>query len=62
MCFVIIKKEEIVKPLFDFNDIKTLVLLLSISEMNLTPKVKISLRVLKIQHPGDGFESHMDRI
>ena len=30
--------------------------------MNLTPKAKTSLKVLKIQHPGDGFESPMDRI
>ena len=42
-CFVIIKKGEIVEPLFDFDDTKTLVLLiliklLSISEMNLTPR------------------------
>ena len=42
-CFVIIKKGEIVEPLFDFDDTKTLVLLfliklLSVSEMNLTPR------------------------
>ena len=53
--------------MFDFDDTKTLVLLsliklLSVSKMNLTPKAKASLRVLKIQHPRDGFESHMDRI
>ena len=63
-CFVIIKKREIVEPLFDFDDTKTLVLLfliklLSVSKMNLTPKAKASLRVLKIQHPRDGFESPM---
>ena len=60
--FVIIKKGEIVESLFDFDNTKTLVLLfliklLSVSEMNLTPKTKASLRVLKIQHLGDGFES-----
>ena len=53
--------------MFDFDDTKTLLLLFliklhSISKMNLTPKVKASLKVLKIQHPGDGFESHIDRI
>ena len=42
-CFVIIKKGEIVEPLFDFDDTKTLVLLiliklLSVSEINLTPR------------------------
>ena len=42
-CFVIIKNGEIVEPLFDFDDTKTLVLLiliklLSVSEMNLTPR------------------------
>ena len=37
-------------------------MLLSVSEMYLIPKVKTSLRVLKIQHPRDGFESPMDRI
>ena len=42
-CFVIIKKGEIVEPLFDFDDTKTLVLLfliqlLSVLGMNLTPK------------------------
>ena len=25
------------------------------------PKAKTSLKVLKIQHPGDGFESSMDK-
>ena len=30
--------------------------------MNLTPKAKASFSVLKIQHPIEGFESHMDRI
>ena len=34
----------------------------SVSKMYLIPKAKTSLRVLKIQHPGDGFESPMDRI
>ena len=48
---------ESVEPLFDFDDTKTLLLwflikLLSVSEMNLTPKAKVSLRMLKIQHPG----------
>ena len=66
-CFIIIKKGKIVEPLFDFDDTKTLVLLfliklLSVSEMNLTPKAKSSLRVLKMRHLRDGFESHMDRI
>ena len=56
-CFVIIKKGEIVEPLFDFDDTKILLLwflikLLSVSKMNLTPKAKVSLRMLKIQHPG----------
>ena len=37
-------------------------MLLSVSEMYLIPKAKISLRVLKIQHLEDGFESPMDRI
>ena len=55
-CFVIIKTGEIVEPLFDFDDTKTLLLwflikLLSVSKMNLTPKEKVSLRMLKIQHP-----------
>ena len=55
-CFAIIKTEEIVEPLFDFDDTKILVLLfliklLSISEMNITLKAKVSLKVLKIQHP-----------
>ena len=66
-CFVIIKKGEIVEPLFDFDDTKTLLLcilikLFSISEINLTPKVKVPLRMLKIQHPGGRFESHMKKI
>ena len=57
----------VVEPLFDFNDTKILVLLFlikffSVSKMNLTPKAKTSLWVLKIQYPVDGFESHMDRI
>ena len=30
--------------------------------MNLTPKAKVSLKMLKIQHPGGRFESHMKRI
>ena len=65
-CFIIIKKWEIVEPLFDFDDTKTLLLwfqikLLSISDMNLTPKVKASLSLMKIQHPIEGFDSHMDR-
>ena len=34
----------------------------SVSKMYLIHKAKTSLRVLKIQHPGDGFESSMDRI
>ena len=50
-------KLYIVEPLFDFDDTKTLLLwflikLLSVSEMNLTPKAKVSLRMQKIQHPG----------
>ena len=41
-----------IEPLFDFDDTKTLVLLfliklLSVSRMNLTPKVNPSLRTLK---------------
>ena len=65
--FCIIKKRKIFEPLFDFDDTKTLVLLfliklLNILEMNLTLKVKVLLRVLEIQHPRYGFESHMDRI
>ena len=49
-CFVIIKKGEIVEPLFDFDDTKTLVLLfliklLNVSEMNLNPKAKFHLQV-----------------
>ena len=56
-----------VEPLFDFDDTKTLVLsflikLLSVSEINLTPNAKTSLKVLKIQHPRDGFKSPMDMI
>ena len=67
MCFVIIKNGEIVEPLFDFDDVEILVLiflikLFSVSEMTITLKAKTSLRVLKIQHPEDGFESHKDRI
>ena len=51
-CFVIIKKGEIDEPLFDFDNTKTLVLLfliklLSVSEMNLISKAKVSLKVLK---------------
>ena len=58
---------SIVEPLFDLDDTKTLVLLfliklLSVSKMNLTLKAKDTLRVLKIQYSGDGFESHMKRI
>ena len=65
---------ECVKPLFDFDDTKILVLLfliklLSVPKMNLTPKTKASHRVLKIQHLGDrfeslkvGFESHRPKI
>ena len=30
--------------------------------MNLTPKAKVSFRMLKIQHPRGRFESHMKRI
>ena len=30
--------------------------------MNLTPKAKVSLRMLKIQHPEGRFKSHMKRI
>ena len=46
-----------VEPLFDFDDTKILLLLfliklLSVSEMNLTHKAKVSLRILKIQHLG----------
>ena len=37
-------------------------MLLSVSEIYLIPKVKTSLRVLKIQYPKDRFESPMDRI
>ena len=46
------KKGEIIEPLFDFDDTKTLVLLfliklLSVSGMNLTSKANPSLRTLK---------------
>ena len=56
-----------VEPLFDFDDTKTFLLwflikLPSVLEMNLTPKAKVSLRMLKIQHPRGRFESHMKRI
>ena len=66
-CFVIIKNGEIVEPLFDFDDTKTLLLwfiikLLSVSEMNLISKAKVSFRMLKIQHPSGGFESYMKMI
>ena len=37
-------------------------MLFSVSKMYLIPKAKTSLRVLKIQHLRDGFESPMDRI
>ena len=60
-CFVIIKKREIVELLFDFDNTKTLLLwflikLLSVSEMNLTLKEKVSLRMLKIHHLEGRFE------
>ena len=66
-CFVIIKKREIVEPLFDFNDIKTLLLwflikLFSVSKMNLTLKEKASLNVLQLQHLVERFESLKIRI
>ena len=52
--------------LFDFDDTKTLLLwflikLLSVSEMNLTPKAKVSFRMMRIQHPWGRFESHMKK-
>ena len=58
---------SLVESLFDFDNTKTLVLLfliklLSVSEMNLTPKAKVSLKMLKIQHPVGRFESHMKKI
>ena len=37
-------------------------MLLSVSEMYLEPNAKTLLRMLKIQHPRVGFESHMKRI
>ena len=37
-------------------------MLLSVCEIYLIPKAKTLLRVLKIQHSGDGFESSMNRI
>ena len=37
-------------------------MLLSVTEIYLIPKVKTSLKVLKIQHPGDEFQSPMNRI
>ena len=48
---------HVVQPLFDFGDIKRLLLkflikLLSVLEMNLTPKAKVSFRIMKIQHLG----------
>ena len=53
--------------MFNFDDTKILVLLfliklLIVSEMNLTLKAKISLKMLKIQHPEGRIESHMKRI
>ena len=39
-----------------------LIKLLSVLEMNLTLKAKALLKVLKIQHPENGFESYMKRI
>ena len=55
--FVKIHVLSTIEPLFDFDNTKTLLLwflikLLSVSKMNLTSKVKVSLRMLKIQHPG----------
>ena len=51
----------------DFDDTRTLlicllIMLFSVSEMYLIPKAKTSLRVLKIQHLRNGFESPMDKI
>ena len=37
-------------------------MLFSVLEMYLIPKAKNSLRMLNIQHLGDGFEFPMDRI
>ena len=53
--------------LIDFDDTKTLFIcllikLFSVLEMYLIPKAKTPLKVLKIQHLRDGFESSMDRI
>ena len=53
--------------LIDFDDTKTLliyllIMLLSVLEMYLIPEAKNSLRILKIQHLEDGFESLLDRI
>ena len=57
--------KNVVEPLFDFDDTKTLLLLfliklLSVSKINLTPKAKNLLGVLKIQLPIEGYESYMD--
>ena len=43
-CFVIIKKREIVEPLFDFDDTKTLVLLFLIKLLSI---LNPSLRALR---------------
>ena len=44
------------------HSLYVLIMSFSVSEMYLISKVKTSLRVLKIQHLGDGFESSMDKI
>ena len=64
-CFVIIKKAEIVEPLFDFDDTKIFVLLfklLSVSGMNLTPKANPSLRTLKNLSSSIRIRIQMERI
>ena len=57
----------IVEPLFDFDDTKTLVLLfliklLSVSGINLIPKVNPSLRTLKNLSFSVRIRIHMERI
>ena len=62
-----IGERKVVEPLFDLDDTKILLLwllikLLSVLEMNLTPKAKVSLRMLKIQHLGGRFESRFQKV
>ena len=57
----------LIKPLFDFDDIKTLLLLfliklLSVLGMNLSPKVNPSLRTLKNLSSSVRIQIQMERI